>query len=79
MTEDPIHDEQLGIIESLLSRTLSAEEYEGFLIVGNRFVDRFGNSRIGDLANIFQTDSPSGKEALAASLSRVAKNLGSYE
>jgi hypothetical protein len=79
MSEDPIHDEQLAIVESLLARTLSPQEYQGFLIIGNRFVDRFGNSRIGELAGIFQTDSPGGKKALAASLSRVAKDLGSYQ
>jgi hypothetical protein len=68
MSDDPIHDEQLAIVESLLARTLAAEEYEGFLIIGNRFVDRFGNSRIGNLAGIFQTDSPGWKGSAGGEL-----------
>jgi hypothetical protein len=78
MEDDPIHDEQLAILGTLLGRALSDIEYEGFLIVGSRFVDRFGNSRLGDLARIFETDRAEGRAALASSLARVAKTLGSY-
>jgi hypothetical protein len=45
MEDDPIHDEQLSTVEEMLGRHLSAPESEGFLIVGNRFVDRFGTGR----------------------------------
>ena len=79
MSDDPIHDEQLSKVEELLGRHLSPAEYEGFLIVGNRFVDRFGSSRIGVLGKIFETHLPEGKDALAFSLSRVAETLGSYD
>lgn len=79
MDDDPIHDEQLAKVEELLGRWLSASEYEGFLIVGNRFVDRFGGTRIGELSKTFETHRPVGRAALAASLSRVAHSLGSYE
>jgi hypothetical protein len=63
----------------LVGHRLSAPEYEGFLIVSNRFVDRFGHSRIDNLAKVFQTDRMAGKAALSASLEKVAKNLESYE
>jgi hypothetical protein len=79
MEEDPVHDEQLRILQGLLGRNLSSLEYEGFLIVGSRFVDRFGNSRIGDLARTFETDRAEGKAALGSSLSHVARTLGSYQ
>ena len=79
MEDDPIHDEQLAVLQGLLGRELSKLEYEGFLIVGNRFVDRFGYSRIGNLASTFETDRLEGRAALASSLSQVAKTLGSYE
>lgn len=78
MENDPIHDEQLGILQDLLGRFLASSEYEGFLIVGNRFVDRFGCTRIANLARIFRTDTQVGRDALAASLSKVSENLGSY-
>jgi hypothetical protein len=68
MEDDPIHDEQLAILGALLGRPLSEIEYEGFLIIGSRFVDRFGNSRLGDLAKIFETDRAEGRAALASSL-----------
>src|ERR1700728_867258 len=76
---DPIHDEQLAAVEELVGRPLSPMEYEGFLIVSNRFVDRFGNSRIDNLAKVFDTHRIEGKKVLAASLEKVAGNLKSYE
>lgn len=79
MEEDPIHDEQLAILEGLVGRKLSALEYEGFLIVGNRFVDRFGNSRIANLGRTFETHRAEGRAALGSSLSEVARRLGSYQ
>jgi hypothetical protein len=79
MSDDPIHDEQLQVVEGLLGRSLTAAEYQGFLIVGDRFVDRFGNTRIAELGRIFQTSRPEGQGVLAASLARVAATLGSYE
>jgi hypothetical protein len=79
MCNDPLQDEQLAILEGLLGRRLSAAEFEGFLIIGSRFVDRFGGTRIADLAKVFRTDLREGREALAASLIQVARNLGSYE
>ena len=78
MEEDPVHDEQLRILQGLLRRNLSRLEYEGFLIVGSRFVDRFGNSRIGDLARTFETDRAEGRASLGSSLSQVARTRGSY-
>lgn len=79
MYKDPLQDEQLAIVEGLIGRYLSATEFQGFLIVGSRFIDRFGGTRIADLAKVFRTDLQEGREALAASLSQVARNLGSYE
>lgn len=79
MCQDPLQDEQLAIVEGLLGRRLSVAEFEGFLIVSSRFVDRFGGTRIADLAKVFRTNLREGREALAASLSQVARNLGSYE
>jgi len=79
MEDDPIEAEQLEVLETLLGRRLTQSEFQGFLIVGNRFVDRFGHSRIGELGRVFYTDSPHGRRALAASLARVAATLGSYE
>jgi hypothetical protein len=79
VSDDPIHDEQLQVMEQLLGRSLSAPEYQGFLIIGDRFVDRFGNTRIAELGRIFRTDLPAGRASLAASLSQVAGALGSYE
>jgi hypothetical protein len=77
--EDPLQEEQRSILESLLGRPLSPVEFEGFLIVGCRFIDRFGGTRIADLAKIFRTDLEEGRRALAESLSQITKNLGSYE
>jgi hypothetical protein len=79
MSDDPIHDEQLQVLEGLMGRALTAAEYEGFLIVGDRFVDRFGNTRIAELGRIFRAESPAGRAALGASLTHVATSLGSYE
>jgi hypothetical protein len=62
-----------------MERWLTESELQGFLIVGNRFVDRFGHSRIGELQRVFHTDCPDGRRALAVSLAHVAANLGSYE
>jgi hypothetical protein len=76
---DPIHDEQLHMLETLLGRALETEEYEGFLIAGSRFVDRFGFSRIADLKDVFRTDTSAGRAALAASLCRIAQDAGPYE
>jgi hypothetical protein len=79
MATDPLYDEQLAIVEELLRRKLEPSEYEGFLIVSNRFVDRFGATRIGGLARVFETARREGREALAASLRKVAARIGSYE
>src|SRR3954465_8365977 len=79
MEDDPIEAEQLEVLETLLGRRLTESEFQGFLIVGNRFVDRFGHSRMGELGRVFHTESPHGRRALAASLARVAATLGSYE
>lgn len=79
MDTDPLHDEQLAIVDGLLQRQLEPAEYEGFLIVSSRFVDRFGGTRIGGLAQIFRTDLQEGRDALAASLRQVAARIGSYE
>lgn len=79
MSDDPIQDEQLQIVEGLLQRNLSASEFEGFLIVNPRFVDRFGGSRIAELGRVYHTDRAEGRKALAQSLTWVATVLGSYE
>ena len=78
MQDDPIEQEQRAALEGMLRRPLSAEENEGFLIVGSRFVDRFGASRIEDLAAIFAVETQAGRRALAASLAQVARQAGPY-
>lgn len=77
--EDEFEAEQRRIVEMLLDRPLDPREIEGFRIVYPRFIDRFGGSRLGELQRIFRTDTAEGKFGLAASLLRVADQLGSYD
>jgi hypothetical protein len=77
--EDEFENEQRDIVGALLERPLTDREVEGFRIVYPRFIDRFGGTRLGELRRIFCTDLPEGKRALAASLVRVADDLGSYD
>ena len=76
--EAEFEQEQRDIVEALLARALAPREDEGFRIVYPRFIDRFGGSRLGELQRIFLTDSEEGRHALAASLRKVADDLGSY-
>jgi hypothetical protein len=58
---------------------LKAAPGSRFRIVYPRFIDRFGGARLGELQRVFSTDDQAGKRALAASLIRVADDLGSYD
>lgn len=78
MHDDPIEREQRAALMQMLGRPLGDEEEQGFLIVGSRFVDRFGASRILDLAAVFEVQTQSGRDALAASLAFVARRAGPY-
>jgi hypothetical protein len=77
--EAEFENEQLRIVEGLVGRSLTRAELEGFRIVYPRFIDRFGGTRLPELQNVFRTDLPPGRAALAASLRRVAERLGSYD
>jgi hypothetical protein len=76
--EAEFENEQLRILEGLVRRALSVAELEGFRIVYPRFIDRFGGTRLTELREIFRTELPEGRAALAASLRRVTETLGSY-
>ena len=78
-SEAEFEQEQLDIVTALLGRPLSGRELEGFRILYPRFIDRYGGTRLADLQRIFCTDAREGKEALAASLRKVADDLGSYD
>jgi hypothetical protein len=77
--EAEFENEQLRIVEELVGRSLAPVEHEGFRIVYPRFIDRFGGTRLPELRNVFRSDLPAGRAALAASLRRVAMGLGSYD
>ncbi len=67
--DDPILDGQLQTLQDLLVDVdLTPQALEGFLVVCSRFVDEFGNDRIGELANIFHTQHITGRRALLRSL-----------
>jgi hypothetical protein len=77
--DDPITREQVGILNDLLAGRLTEEALEGFLIVASRLVDEFGNHRTAELAKIFKTESPAGKDVLRASLEHVCRWAGGME
>jgi hypothetical protein len=79
---DPISDEQVGVLVALLDGSVSDEELEGFLIVCSRLVDEFGGHRTHELADVFRTSTPEGRDVLRQSLrymNRWVGGLAGYE
>lgn len=80
---DPITDEQVRVLSTLLGGSVSDEELEGFLIVCSRLVDEFGGHRTHELADIFRTSTTSaGRDVLRQSLrymNRWVGGLAGYE
>ena len=80
---DPITDEQVRVLFTLLGSPVLDEELEGFLIVCSRLVDEFGDHRTDELADIFRTSTtPAGRDVLRQSLrymSRWVGGLAGYE
>ena len=79
---DPISDEQVRVLFTLLGGSVSDEELEGFLIVCSRLVDEFGGHRTHELADIFRTSTPEGRGVLRQSLrymNRWVGGLAGYE
>jgi len=80
---DPITDEQVRVLFTLLGRPVLGEELEGFLIVCSRLVDEFGGHRTHELADIFRTSTTSeGRDVLRQSLlymNRWVGGLAGYE
>lgn len=79
MDEDPIIEEQLGILDELLDGDVDNETLQGFLIICSRLVDNFGHHRTRELETIFRTSTDSGKACLKNSLKELSNKLGSYE
>jgi hypothetical protein len=73
---DPVTLGQVQVLETMLDGEASNEALEGFLIVCSRFVDEFRDHRTSELARIFKTGSPVGKEALRLSLENVCRWVG---
>jgi hypothetical protein len=65
---DPITDEQVRVLFELLGGSVSDEELEGFLVVCSRLVDEFGGHRTRELADVFRTWTPEGRDVLRQSL-----------
>ena len=80
---DPISDEQVRVLSTLLGGSVSDEELEGFLIVCSRLVDESGGHRTDELADIFRTSATSaGRDVLRQSLrymNRWVGGLAGYE
>jgi hypothetical protein len=79
---DPITDEQVRVLIELLGGSVADEELEGFLIVCSRLVDEFGGHRTHELADIFRTSTPEGRDVLRQSLrymNRWVGGLAGYE
>jgi hypothetical protein len=80
---DPITDEQVRVLFTLLGSPVLDEELEGFLIVCSRLVDEFGGHRTHELADIFRTSATSeGRDVLRQSLrymNRWVGGLAGYE
>ena len=73
---DPITDDQVRVLFELLGGSASDEEVEGFLIVCSRLVDEFGGHRTHELADIFRTSTPEGRDVLRQSLSYMNRWVG---
>jgi hypothetical protein len=80
---DPITDEQVRVLFTLIGSPVLDEELEGFLIVCSRLVDEFGDHRTHELADIFRTSTNSeGRDVLRHSLrymNRWVGGLAGYE
>ncbi len=75
---DPITEEQIHVLVTLLGGPVSDEELEGFLIVCSRLVDEFGGHRTDELADVFRTSTPEGRGALRQSLRHISRWVGGY-
>jgi len=70
------------VLFELLGGSVSAEELEGFLIICSRLVDEFGGHRTHELADIFRTSTPEGRDVFRQSLrymNRWVGGLAGYE
>jgi hypothetical protein len=79
---DEITDEQVRVLFTLIGSPVLDEELEGFLVVCFRLVDEFGDHRTRELADIFRTSTPEGRDALRQSLrymNRWVGGLAGYE
>lgn len=78
--DDPILDIQLDTLLIILADIpLTEQALTGFLVVCSRFVDEFGRDRIGELANIFQTQHIKGRRALLNSLIHMNQWVGGMQ
>ncbi|HLF79185.1 MAG TPA: hypothetical protein VJB57_17025 [Dehalococcoidia bacterium] len=77
--DDPITQDQIKSLVSILGDRITDDSFEGFLIVCSRFVDEFGTHRTNDLASIFLTDSEAGKVCLLKSLEHVKSWVGGMQ
>jgi len=77
--DDPITRDQYDVLEGLMGDLLTETAVEGFLIVCSRFVEEFGDHRTAELARIFHTDRPEGKQALLQSLEHMCQWVGGME
>jgi hypothetical protein len=74
--DDPIEREQIAVLRMLLREEFTHMAREGFLIVGPRFVDQYGNHRTAELRELFKTRTKRGRRALRISLERISDMVG---
>lgn len=60
----------------LLGGSVTDEELEGFLVICSRLVDEFGGHRTHELAEVFRTSTPEGKDVLRQSLRYINRWVG---
>jgi hypothetical protein len=75
---DPVLEEQIHVLVTLLGGPVSNAELEGFLIVCSRLVDEFGGHRTDELADVFRTSTLEGRGALRQSLRYINRWVGGY-
>ena len=76
---DPITPSQVEILRGLLGDQWSDEARNGFLVISGRFVDDMGIDRTEELAELFRTESATGRLALRRSLEALLDFVGSLQ